>query len=197
MTLYREYLPRLTYPIRSGMHSSTAFGLTCALDYARAVGDETLRTLIIARSLNYFGADRDAPAAWEPNGGDFFSPCLVEADLMRRVLPAPPFAVWLTAFLPGLAAGAPPQLFTPAIVSDRSDGQIVHLDGLNLSRAWCLWGIASALPADDPRRATLHTAAERHGQAGLTGVDSGEYMGDHWLGSFAVWMLGCVPELAS
>jgi hypothetical protein len=192
--LYLEFLPRLTYPVRSGAHSSTAFGLTFALDYAQVTGHTLLRDCIVARSLDYYGADRDGPATWEPGGGDFLSPCLVEADLMRRVLPAAGFAGWLAAFLPGLAGGGPPQLLTPALVSDRSDGQIVHLDGLNLSRAWCMWGIASALPTDDRRRTILIDAAERHARAGLVGVGSGDYMGEHWLGSFALYMFSCAPQ---
>jgi hypothetical protein len=191
--LYLEFLPRLTYPIRSGVHSNTAFGLAFALDYATATGHGRLRELVAARSLEYYGADRGAPAAWEPGGGDFFSPALMEADLMRRVLPAEQFAPWLAALLPELAAGGPPQLLVPAVVSDRSDGQIVHLDGLNLSRAWCMWGVAAALPPDDPRRPALLASAGRHAQAGMDGVGSGDYMGDHWLGSFALFMLGCAP----
>jgi hypothetical protein len=192
--LYLEYLPRLTYPIRSGTHSSTAFGLTFALDYAQASAHAPLRDYIVARSLGYYGADRNAPVMWEPGGGDFLSPCLAEADLMRRVLPAADFAGWLVDFLPSLAGGGPPQLLTPAVVSDRSDGQIVHLDGLNLSRAWCMWGIAEALAPDDRRRSILIEAAERHAHAGLIGVGSGDYMGEHWLGSFALYMLGCAPH---
>jgi hypothetical protein len=192
--LYLEFLPRLTYPIRSGTHSSTAFGLTFALDYAQAAGHALLRDCIVARCRDYYEADRNGPAMWEPGGGDFLSPCLAEADLMRRVLPAAHFASWLATFLPSLAEGGPPQLLTPALVSDRSDGQIVHLDGLNLSRAWCMWGIAGALPPDDRRRSILIDAAERHARAGLIGVGSGDYMGEHWLGSFALYMLGCAPQ---
>jgi hypothetical protein len=192
--LYHDYLPRLSYPVRSGVHSNTAFALAFALDYAAAAGDEPLRELIGGRSLDYFGADRGAPAAWEPGGSDFLSPALAEADLMRRVLPQDRFASWLEGFLPELAAGGPPQLFTPANVSDRSDGQIVHLDGLNLSRAWCMWGVAGALPPGDGRRPALLRAAEAHAAAGLAGVGSGDYMGDHWLGSFALYMLSCAPE---
>jgi hypothetical protein len=192
--LYLEYLPRLTYPIRSGTHSNTSFGLTFALDYAQASGHAQLRDRIVARSRDYYGADRNGPAIWEPSGGDFHSPCLAEADLMRRVLPPADFADWLAVFLPDLAGGGPPQLLTPAVVSDRSDGQIVHLDGLNLSRAWCIWGIAQALPPDDRRRSILIEAAERHARVGLIGIGSGDYMGEHWLGSFALYMLGCVPH---
>jgi hypothetical protein len=196
-TRYLDYMPRLTYPIRSGVHSNTAFGLSFALDYARAAGNAPLEAAIVARSRAYFGADRDGPAAWEPGGGDFFSPCLTEADLMRRVLPAPIFAEWLTAFLPGLARSEPAQLFTPADVSDRSDGQIVHLDGLNLSRAWCFWNIATALPPADLRRSRMHTAAEAHARAGLAGIASGDYMGEHWLGSFALYMLECAATAST
>ncbi len=188
---YREFLPRLTYPIRSGVHSNTAFGLIFALDYARARGDRALEAAIVGRSRDFFLHDAAAPAAWEPGGGDFLSPSLIEADLMHRVLPAAEFSPWLARFLPGLAGAEPPQIFTPAIVSDRSDGQIVHLDGLNLSRAWCCWGIAAALPAGDARRAALLANAERHAAAGLSGIGSGDFMGDHWLGSFALHMLEC------
>ena len=191
---YLEFLPRLTYPIRSGVHSNTAFGLTFALDYAVATNHAPLQRLITDRSLDYYAADRDAPAAWEPSGYDFLSPSLVEADLMRRVLPVQQFSAWLAAFLPTLAAGGPPQLLMPATVSDRSDGQIVHLDGLNLSRAWCMWGIAAVLPSADSRRQILLAAADRHAQAGMAGIGSGDYMGEHWLGSFALAMLGYAPE---
>lgn len=191
---YLEFLPRLTYPVRSGVHSNTAFGLSFALDYALATGHEPLRARIVTCALAYYGADREAPAAWEPSGNDFFSPCLSEADLMRRVLSAEQFAAWFAAFLPTLARGEPPQLLTPASVSDRSDGQIVHLDGLNLSRAWCMWGIARVLPPADPRHSVLLAAAEQHAAAGMQGVGSGDYMGDHWLGSFALHMLACAPE---
>ena len=110
------------------------------------------------------------------------------------MLPIADFAAWLALFLPDLTDGGPPQLLTPAVVSDRSDGQIVHLDGLNLSRAWCLWGIAGALPPDDRRRSILIPAAERHARAGLAGIGSGAYEGEHWLGSFALYMLGCAPR---
>ncbi|MFV9504198.1 MAG: DUF2891 domain-containing protein [Oscillochloridaceae bacterium umkhey_bin13] len=188
---YLAFLPRLSYPVRSGVHSNTAFGLLFAYDYAQALEQHALSALIRQRSLDYYQADRDAPAAWEPSGNDFFSPCLIEADLMRRVLPPAQFTAWLTAFLPGLADGLPTQLLQPATVSDRSDGQIVHLDGLNLSRAWCFWSLAGVLPTTDARRPVLLAAAERHATAGLEGVGSGDYMGDHWLGSFALYMLDC------
>jgi hypothetical protein len=186
---YLDFLPRQTYPIRTGVHPNTAFGLAFALDYARALDRTELAALIRKRSRDYYGTDASAPAGWEPGGNEFFSPSLIEANLMRRVLPAAEFSHWLDRFLPNLRAGRPQSLLQPANVSDRADGQLVHLDGLNLSRAWCMWSIAAALPAADPRRTILLASAERHAEAGLTGVDSGEYMGDHWLATFAVAML--------
>lgn len=187
---YLDYLPKANHPLRGGTHPNSAFGLAFAIDYARALGEPALLALCEAKAQDWFGADRDYPAAWEPSGSDFLSPALVEADAMRRVLPAPAFGAWLEAFLPGLAAGAPAALFTPATPTDRSDPQIVHLDGLNLSRAWCFTGIASALAPSDARVRTLHQAAATHLAAGLQGVASGDYMGAHWLASFAALALG-------
>lgn len=187
---YVNFLPRQHYPIRTGVHPNTAFGLAFALDYAAATGDETLAALISERSLHYYLGDVSSPAGWEPGGNEFFSPSLIEADLMRRVLPLNEFGGWLDRFLPNLRAGRPQSLLHPAVVTDRNDGQLVHLDGLNLSRAWCMWSLAAALPAGDIRRGILAASAERHAQAGLEGIASGEYMGDHWLGSFALYMLG-------
>ncbi|MBL8793767.1 MAG: DUF2891 domain-containing protein, partial [Planctomycetia bacterium] len=181
---YRDFLPKQTYPIRTGVHPNTAFGLAFALDYARSVGNQPLRETLEARARDYFAKDADYPAAWEPGGEDFFSPSLMEADLMRRVLPAAEFQTWLGRFLPGLGKGEPKSLVTPATVSDRSDGKIVHLDGLNLSRAWCMRSIAAALPADDPRRPVLAAAANRHAAATLPHIASGDYAGEHWLASF-------------
>ncbi|MGQ0603308.1 MAG: DUF2891 domain-containing protein [Anaerolineales bacterium] len=183
--LYLSWLPKQTYGIRSGVHSNTAFGLAFALDHAEATGRTPLRDLIHQRSLNYFVSDRDYPAAWEPSGSDFLSPCLCEADLMRRVLPPVEFDAWLARFLPQL----PVSLLTPVIVSDRDDGQLVHLDGLNLSRAWCLFKLAGALPADDARRPTFLSIAERHLEAGLSHIISGNYAGEHWLATFALLAL--------
>lgn len=191
---YLDFLPRQTYPIRVGTHPNTAFGLAFALDYARALGRAELAALVEQRSRDYYLADASAPAGWEPGGNDFFSPSLMEADLMRRVLPSTEFSRWLDRFLPNLRAGYPSSLFAPAHVSDRTDGQLVHLDGLNLSRAWCMWSVAAALPESDRRGAVLTESAERHAAAGLTGVDSGDYMGDHWLATFAVMMLDQSPQ---
>jgi hypothetical protein len=167
---YRAFLPKQNYPIRTGVHPNTAFGLALALDYARAAGDTTLADLIVERATTYYGNDADAPVAWEPGGEDFLSPTLVEADLMRRVLPAGKLAPWLHRFLPRL----PKQLAQPAIVTDRSDPKLAHLDGLNLSRAWCLRAVAAALPAKDPLRAPLAAAAEAHAKEGLAHVATGD-----------------------
>jgi hypothetical protein len=184
---YLAFFPKQTYPVRTGVHSSTAFGFALALDHARAVGHRALEALIIERSLAYYAADRDAPTAFEPSGDDFLSPSLIEADLMRRVLPPSEFPAWLHAFLPH---GLPPSLQQPAIVSDRNDGKLAHLDGLNLSRAWCLRAIAAALPAGDPLVPQLAASADAHAAAGLAHVATGDYMGEHWLASFAVYLLG-------
>lgn len=189
VTRYLAFLPKQTYPIRTGVHPNTAFGLAFALDYARTVKHKELTALLEERSRTYFAADANYPAAWEPGGEDFFSAALMEADLMRRVLPAEEFRTWFDRFLPGVAAGEPKALLTPATVSDRSDPKLVHLDGLNLSRAWCLRSIANAFPKDAPARPVLVAAAARHAEAGLTHVTSGDYAGDHWLASFAVYML--------
>jgi hypothetical protein len=189
VTRYLAFLPKQTYPLRTGVHPNTAFGLAFALDYARAVGNRSLVKLIEERSRTYFAKDKSIPAAWEPDGADFFSPSLMEAELMRRVLPAAEFRSWFHEFLPGLEKGEPKTLFVPATVSDRSDPQIVHLDGLNLSRAWCMRSIAAALSRDDPARKLLAQSAARHAEAGLRHVASGDYAGEHWLASIAVYML--------
>jgi hypothetical protein len=186
---YLDWLPRAAYPLRSGMHTNTAFGLAFALDYAAASGERALRDACEQKALAWYANDRDYPAAWEPSGSDFFSPALVEADLMRRVLASEAFGQWLSAFLPGLAERKPRTLFEPTEPTDRSDGQIVHLDGLNLSRAWCLQAIADALPPGDARIEALRESRERHLAAGMRGVESGDYMGAHWLASFAALAL--------
>ena len=182
---YLDWLPRAGHPLRTGMHANTAFGLAFAIDYARAAGERDLASACEAKALAWYADDRDYPGAWEPSGADFLSPALIEADLMRRVLDTEAFAAWLDHFLPGLARREPASLFRATRPTDRSDGQIVHLDGLNLSRAWCFAGIASALPATDPRVAALREAGEAHLAAGLEGVESDDYMGAHWLATFA------------
>jgi hypothetical protein len=189
VTRYLDFLPKQTYPIRSGVHPNTAFGLAFALDYARAIGHAPLRERIEERARTYYAKDAGIPAAWEPDGADFFSPSLMEADLMRRILPPAEYHAWFRRYLPDVAKGEPKTLFVPATVTDRTDPQIVHLDGLNLSRAWCLRGIAAALPANDPDRKALAESAARHAEAALPHVASGDYAGEHWLASFAVYML--------
>jgi hypothetical protein len=192
---YLSYFPKQTYPIRSGVHPNTAFGLAFALDYARAVGHAKLRALVEERSRTYFGKDVKVPAAWEPDGADFFSPSLLEANLMRRVLAPAEFRTWFRDFLPEVARGEPRSLLDPAKVTDRSDPQLVRLDGLNLSRAWCLRGIAASLPNDDPAGKVLLESAARHAEAALPHVASGDYAGEHWLASFAVYLLStAAPE---
>jgi hypothetical protein len=183
---FRTYLPKAAYPVRTGVHSSTSFALALAADYARAVGDGGLTELFAERMRAWHGGDRDAQA-WEPSGDDFLSPTLVTAVAMRRLLPADAFLAWFDAYLPALAAERPTSLFTPATVSDRTDGKIVHLDGLNLSRAWCWRELAAALPGH-PARTAMEDAADRHLAASLPHV-AGDYMGEHWLASFALLAL--------
>ncbi len=181
------YLPKLTYPLRAGTHGNTAFALALAADYARIAGNGGLTELMRARALDWFANDRDAQA-WEPSGDDFLSPTLMQAEAMRRLLDGGDFSEWFARYLPRLEAGEPACLFEPAVVSDPTDGKIAHLDGLNLSRAWCWRSLAGALPAADPRREVMLETAERHISASLPAV-SGDYMGEHWLASFAALAL--------
>ncbi len=190
--LTEVYLPKLTYPVRTGVHPDTAFALAQMLDYARAVKtppNAEFEKQIVAYAREKYLPDRAYPSAYEPSGEDFFSPCLNEADLMRRVLPPDAFAQWLTAFLPDLTDGKS-NLLRPAEVSDISDPKIGHLVGLNFSRAWTQRGIAAALPANDPRRAFLEKSAAAHGTAAMKYVFSGHYEGEHWLATYAVNYLG-------
>jgi len=181
-----EHLPALTYPIRVGTHFNTAFAMVLSLEWAEQF-DEDLAAAICERARHWFGNDRDCQA-WEPGGDEFLSPTLIEALCMSRVLPEPEFVSWFGTFLPKLDLGEPTTLFSPAMVSDRSDGKIAHLDGLNLSRAWCWRSIAGALPDGDPRRPLASDAAERHVAASLPHV-AGDYMGEHWLATFALLAL--------
>jgi hypothetical protein len=186
---YLDFLPKQEYPIRTGEHSNTAFGLTFAWDYANEVGDEKLLSLIDTRSKDYFLNDKFCPASWEPSGSDFLSPCLVEADLMRRILPIEQYWDWIHHFLPGIEETKPISLYKPVNVSDRTDPKIVHLDGLNLSRAWCLYGIRNTLYSEEDNRTIIQQAARAHLKATLAHITSGDYAGEHWLGSFAVFAL--------
>jgi hypothetical protein len=181
---FRTFLPKADYPIRVGTHTNSAFALALALDYARSCGDTALDEIIRRKARLWYESDANCQA-WEPGGDEFLSPVLIEAECMRRVLPAADFVAWFGRFLPRLGAGKPVTLFSPAAVSDRSDGKIAHLDGLNLSRAWCWRLLAAALPTDDPRRGRALAAANEHLAASLPAV-AGEYMGEHWLASFAV-----------
>ncbi len=184
---FKAYLPKADYPVRAGVHSNTAFALLLADDYAQAAGDVALRDLVRGKARAWYGLDADCQA-WEPSGDDFLSPALIEALLMRRCLAPEAFQAWFAAFLPHAGESEPATLFHPARVSDRSDGKIAHLDGLNLSRAWCWQSLAGGLAAGDPVAAVARAAADRHLSAGLGHV-TGDYMGEHWLASFALLAL--------
>jgi hypothetical protein len=184
-----EYLPKLSHPIRSGEHSQTAFALGLLIDAARQGGDKSFLALLLQRTQELFHADGACPLAYEPSGEDFLSPCLAEADAMRRALPRPLFGRWLKKFLPTIETNGEARWLRPAVVTDRSDPKLVHLDGLNLSRAWMLEGIAAGLSADDPRVRSILAVAALHRQAGLIAVTGEHYEGGHWLGSFAVYLV--------
>lgn len=183
-----EWLPKLSRPIRVGEHDQTAFAFGLVLDWARTAGDRATADLLVGRVRDFYLPDRGCPFTWEPSGHDFLSPCLAEADLMRRVLPPAEFGDWLTAFLPGIPTDGSSAWLAPAVVTDPGDPKLAHLDGLNLSRAWMLEGIASGLPAGDKRSASLRSSASRHRDAGLRAVTGEHYEGGHWLGSFAVYL---------
>jgi len=189
VALTQGYLPRLTHPVRTGVHGNTAFALAQMLDYARTVGDAGLEQMLVARARHYYLADRNYPVGYEPSGEDFLSPGLNEADLMRRVLPRAKFSRWLNDFIPGLRTGDLERWAQPAQVSDLSDGRLIHLAGLNLSRAWVLRGVMSVLTVTDSRQAPLAAAASAHEAAGLSHVFSGNYAGEHWLATFAVYLV--------
>ena len=213
----KQWLPKLAYPIRLGTHNQSAFAFGLMLDYARTVGDAGLEKMLVDKTIEFHAKDVRCPLAYEPSGEDFLSPCLMEADLMRRVMGKQEFADWLADFLPQIpgtgalsaekqtvkddaikaktrpgdkpvSANAPSWL-SPGIVRDPTDGKLVHLDGVNLSRAWALQGIASHLPAGDPRHPALLRAAAVHQQAGLAAVSDKNYEGSHWLGSFATYLI--------
>jgi hypothetical protein len=189
VALTEGYLPRLTYPVRSGIHPDTAWALAQMIDYARASGNAEFEALLLQRAKDYYGKDADYPTTFEPSGQDFFSPGLNVADLMRRVLKPKAYSSWLNRFAPGLRRARLGAWATPAVVSDLEDPQIVHLVGLNLSRASAMQGIASALDPRDRRRRNLEQAMQAHAAVGLPLVSSGHYEGEHWLASFAVYYL--------
>jgi len=186
------WLPKLSHPVRVGEHDQTAFGLGLMFDYARTVKNDALAKLIRDSAKKFFLADKNCPLAYEPSGEDFLSPCLGEADLMRRVLPQKEFASWLKQFMPQIPVGREgsenADWLRVEISPDPSDPKLAHLDGLNLSRAWMLEGILSALADDDPRRPALQAAADAHRHAGLAAVTGEHYEGGHWVGSFAVYL---------
>jgi len=202
---FLRWLPKATYPVRGGLHANSAFGLSRALPYARLQArprsspsepvparspePSELESAIKDAARRWYAADAGYPGSWEPSGHDFLSPALAEAELMACLQTAEEFAGWLHSFLPGLAAGEPASLFTPAIVSDPSDGQIAHLHGLNLSRAWCWRRLAQTLPATDPRIPSCLAAARAHADASLPHVTIGDYMVTHWLAAYAVLLL--------
>ena len=183
------WIPKLAYPIRTGEHSQTAFAFGLVLDWARITGDEEMERLVARRTRELYAADRDCPLAYEPSGQDFLSPCLAEADLLRRVLAPVEFGAWLGGFLPEVPLDARAGWLPVAIVTDRADGKLAHLDGLNLSRAWMLEGIAAGLPGEDPRRAALRASAAAHRESGLAAVTGEHYEGGHWLGTFATYLV--------
>jgi hypothetical protein len=184
----RDFLPLASYPVRVGAHFNTAFAIRMAVDYAQTMSDDALLTLLRTTTEHWYGQDSDCPAWGEPSGDDFLSPTLIEAEYMRRLLPAAQFQTWFGRFLPRLFEGLPRTLFVRAHATDRSDGKIAHLDGLNLSRAWCFRAPAQALPEPDRRRPVMQEAAELHLSAALPRVE-GDYMGEHWLASFALLAL--------
>ncbi|HXM19127.1 MAG TPA: DUF2891 domain-containing protein [Candidatus Tumulicola sp.] len=175
------WLKKLPHPMRTGTHNQTAFSMGLMLDYARTRGDRRFERLLIKTAKRFYAKDRNAPLAYDLGGEDFLSPALGEADLMRRIVQPRPFAHWLTKFLPQLR-------MTPVRTPDRADGRLAHLDGLNISRAWMLEGIASGLPPHDARIVALQSAAAAHRRAGLQALSSDRYELTHWLGAYATYL---------
>jgi hypothetical protein len=184
---FHEFLPKATYPVRAGTHFNTAFAVILGMEYARVANDSALAQALGDAAIRWYRGDANA-IAWEPSGDDFLSSTLVEAECMRRVLPPHEFASWFNDFLPDIKRRTPGTLFVPATVSDRSDGKIAHLDGLNFSRAWCWRLLAASLPANDARRLIAREAADAHLNASLPHV-AGDYMGEHWLATYALLAL--------
>jgi len=185
----KAWLPNLAYPIRLGTHNQSMFAFGLILDWARVAGDTQMEQLVRDKSMAFHADDRDCPLEYEPSGEDFLSPCLMEADLMRRLMGKKDFAAWLDRFLPTIPRDGSADWLTPGIVKDPTDGKLVHLDGINLSRAWNLENIAAALPEDDPRRRALKAAADVHAEAGIANISSENYEGSHWLASFATYLV--------
>jgi DUF2891 family protein len=184
----KSWLPKLHYPIRIGEHDQTAFSFGLIWDWAGIAGDSEMRGLLKDAANRFYVKDRSCPLNYEPSGEDFLSPCLAEADFMRRVLGRREFSVWLSEFLPGIPQHAGSRWLQPGVVTDRSDPKLAHIDGLNLSRAWMLEGIAHGLPRGDRRVPALAAAAQQHRDAALPAVTGEHYEGGHWLGTFAVYL---------
>lgn len=185
----KAWLPNLRYPVRSGEHSQTAFGLGLALDWARTAGDKELEALIVSRARFYYLNDKNCPISYEPSGEDFLSPCLAEAALMARVLPTEEFSRWLSGFMPTIPKNGKTDWLPVGIVTDRADPKLAHIDGLNISRAWMLNIISNRLGVFDRRTASLENTAKAHADATLPHVTGEHYEGGHWLGSFAIYYL--------
>ena len=185
----KSWLPKLAYPIRLGTHNQSMFAFGLILDWADAAGDAEMKGLIRERTLAFHLKDKNCPLDYEPSGEDFLSPCLMEADLMRRVLDREEFAQWFGEFLPGIPRDGRGDWLATGIVNDPTDGKLVHLDGVNLSRAWNLENIAAALPEGDPRVASLLAAGKLHADAGIANVSAEHYEGSHWLASFATYLV--------
>jgi len=184
-----SWLPKLSNPVRIGEHDQTAFGLGLLIDYAHGKGDQKLVELAVSKAKQFYLSDRNCPLSYEPSGEDFLSPCLGEADLMRRVLPSQKYAIWLRAFMPQIPTRGDGKWLQPVVSPDPSYPKLAHLDGLNLSRAWMLEGIAAGLPKDDRRLPAIMATAEAHRRAGVAAVTGEHYEGGHWLGSFAVYLV--------
>ena len=183
------WLPKLDFPIRVGEHSQTAFAFALIFDWSKISENQAMEKLITEKIIQFYKEDKNCPLAYEPSGQDFLSPCIAEADLMRRVLSPKVFAQWLTEFLPSIPIKEKNNWLEPAVVVDKSDGKLAHLDGVNLSRAWMLEGIAAGLPENDPRKASILSTANQHKESGINSVITDlHYMGSHWLGSFATYL---------
>jgi Protein of unknown function (DUF2891) len=190
----KSWVPKLHYPIRIGEHDQTAFSFGLVWDWASVAGDTQMRSVLADAASRFYLNDRHCPIEYEPSGEDFLSPCLAEADFMRRVLGPATFGRWLSGFLPGIPQNAGSTWLQPAVVTDRADPKLAHIDGLNLSRAWMLEGIAHGLGKGDRRVAALRAIAARHREAALPAVTGEHYEGGHWLGTFAVYLSSAAGE---
>lgn len=194
----KAWLPKLAYPIRLGTHNQSAFAMGLMLDWAEIADDAEMKRLVVETAKAFHMNDVNCPITYEPSGEDFLSPCLMEADLMRRVMTSSEFSDWLSAFLPDIPIDGSADWLVPGIVMDASDGKLVHLDGVNSSRAWNLYNVARALPSGDPREAALVAAAKVHADTGVAAVSDEHYSGSHWLASFATYLMtdrGWTPKL--